>query len=44
MKSLKGLLMAALPVMLGVGMLVLLVKWGDDNDVPVLTEIYDVIS
>ena len=44
MKKLQGLFMASVPVMLGVGLLVLLVKWGDDNDVPVLQDIYDVIS
>ncbi|WP_281201847.1 hypothetical protein [Magnetovibrio blakemorei] len=44
MKKVTDLLKASVPVMIGVGLLVLLVKWGNENDIPVLSEIYDVIS
>lgn len=43
-KKFMAVMKAAVPVMIGFGALVLLARWGDDNDVPVLQDIYDVIS
>lgn len=44
MKKIVALAKAALPVMIGMGVLVIAAKWGDDNDIPILSDIYDVIS